>query len=397
MAVEELQHRDRCAITGLGQTDFSRSSGRSVLTLATQASLAAIKDAGLQPSDIDGIVRCDFDVVSHHDLANSLGLDDLAYWGAAGPGGSAPSAMMAQAVGAVVSGMAKNVLVFRSMNGRSGFRLGKGRSQELTGAIGGGGTYEEFYVPYGLVSPGQGWAMLAQRHMHQYGTTSEQLGMIALTCRENANANPGAQMGGRSMTMDDYMASPMISSPLRLNDYCLETDGACAVVVTSTERAKDAPHAPVLIRAVAQGAVPGMQGGIMSPTLARPDPMLSPAVAVARRLYERAGLGPRDVDVAQFYDCFTITVLVQLEAYGFCGEGEGGPLAASGAIAKGGSIPINTSGGNMSDGYIHGMSHIVEGARQIRGDSTAQVPGAETCLVTSGLPVITGAMILRKA
>jgi acetyl-CoA acetyltransferase len=304
--------------------------------------------------------------------------------------------MMAQAVGALMSGQAKNILVFRSMNGRSGFRLGKGRLQGSVGSIGGNGTYEEFFVPYGLVSPGQAWAMLARRHMHEYGTTQEQLGHIALACRDRANANSNAQMHGKPMTMDDYLNAPMISSPLRLPDYCLETDGACAVVVTTAERAGDTPKKPVYLSAVAQGAVPDMQGGLAAPTLMRPDPLRFPSTQVAARLYERAGMGPEDIDVAQFYDCFTITVLVQLEDYGFCKPGEGGPFAASGAIDMGGALPINTSGGNMSDGYIHGMSHIVEGARQLRGESTSQVDGAETCLVTSGLPIVTGGMILRK-
>jgi acetyl-CoA acetyltransferase len=397
MSAVALEHRDRCAIVGAGSTGFSRDSGRSVLSLATEASLAAISDAGLVPADIDGIVRCDFDVVAHNDLANALNLPNLTYWGASGPGGAAPAGMMAQAIGAILSGQATAVLVYRSMNGRSGFRLGKGRTQALGGAIGGNGSYEEFFVPYGLVSPGQMWAMLAQRHMHQYGTTSDQLGQIAVTCRERANANPNAQMSGRSLTLDEYLASPMISSPLRLPDYCLETDGACAVVVTSAERAADTAKPAVLIRALAQGSVPGVQPGMASPVLMRPDPLTLPSTNIAKTLYQRAGMGPEDVDVAQFYDCFTITVLVQLEDYGFCAPGEGGPFVESGAIGKGGSLPINTSGGNLSDGYIHGMSHIVEGVLQLRGESTSQVPGVETCLVTSGLPISSGAMILRRA
>ena len=393
----ELSHRDSCAIAGIGTTDFSRNSGRSVLSLATEAGTKAIADAGLKPEDIDGIIRCDFDVVTHSELASALGLPNMTYWSAHGPGGSAPCSMMASAVGAILSGQAKNVLVYRSMNGRSGFRLGKGRNQLDTGPIGGNGSYEEFFVPYGSVSPGQVWALLAQRHMHDYGTTEEQLGHIAVNVRERANANPGAQVGHKSLTMDDYLAAEMISSPLRLYDYCLETDGACAVVVTTTERARDLPKPPALISAVAMGAVPGAQGGMAAPTMLRPDPMLFPSVNIAKTLYSRAGMGPSDIDVAQFYDCFTITILVQLEDYGFCGRGEGGPFAESGAIGKGGSLPINTSGGNLSDGYIHGMSHIVEGVRQLRGDSTSQVPGAETCLVTSGLPIISSAMILRSA
>ena len=388
--------RDATAIIGAGNTDFSRNSGRSVLTLATQASLAAIADAGLEPSDIDGIVRCDFNVVTHNDLAHSLGLTNLTFWASNGPGGSAPSAMMGQAVGALMSGQATNVLVYRAMNGRSGFRLGKGRLQAASGPIGGNGTFEEFFVPYGLVSPGQMWAMLARRHMYEYGTTQEQLGAIALACRARANDNPNAQLHGRPLAMDDYRSSPMISSPLRLLDYCLETDGACAVVITTTDRAADRPKNPVLISAVTQAVIPDMQGGLASPALMRPDPLRLPSTQVAVKLYERSGMGPEDIDVAQFYDCFTITVLVQFEDYGFCKPGEGGPFADSGAIDPGGSLPINTSGGNLSDGYIHGMSHIVEGVRQLRAESTSQVAGAETCLVTSGLPITTSGMILRK-
>lgn len=388
--------RDKTAIVGVGNTDYSRNSGRSVLTLATQASLAAIEDAGLQPNDIDGIVRCDFDVVTHNDLANSLGLTDLTFWGSNGPGGSAPSAMMGQAVGALMSGQATNVLVYRSMNGRSGFRLGKGRLQAASGPIGGNGTHEEFFVPYGLVSPGQMWAMLAQRHMHEYGTTEEHLGAIATACRARANANPNAQLHDRPLSMDDYLNAPMISTPLRLVDYCLETDGACAVVVTTADRAASGPKTPVLISAVTQAVIPEMQGGLASPALMRPEPLRLPSTRVAAKLYQRSGMGPDDIDVAQFYDCFTITVLVQFEDYGFCKPGEGGPFAASGAIDLDGSLPVNTSGGNLSDGYIHGMSHIVEGARQLWGESPSQVKGAETCLVTSGLPITTSGMILRK-
>jgi len=280
--------RDATAIIGTGNTDYSRASGRSVLTLATQASLAAIADAGLEPGDIDGIVRCDFDVVTHNDLANSLGITDLTFWGSNGPGGSAPSAMVGQAVGALMSGQARNVLVYRSMNGRSGFRLGKGRLQAASGPIGGNGTYEEFFVPYGLVSPGQMWAMLARRHMHEYGTTEDQLGAIAIACRDRANANPNAQMSDRPLTMDGYHASPVISSPLRLVDYCLETDGACAVVITTADRAADRPKNPVYISAVTQAVIPDMQGGLASPVLMRPDPMLLPSTQVAAKLYERS-------------------------------------------------------------------------------------------------------------
>lgn len=395
MADQQFSHRDRCAIAGIGTTDFSTNSGRSELTLAVQASLAAIADAGLTPRDIDGIIRCDVDHVRHNDLVNALGITDLSYMGDLGVGGVAPCGMVGQAVAAILAGMAKNVLVFRSLNGRSGRRFGL--SGVTQAKVGGGNTYDEFFAPYGLLTSGQIFALMAQRHMTEYGTNEKDLGQIAVTCRARANANPGAQMHGRSMTIDDYLNARMISRPLRLFDFCLETDGACALVVTSTERAKDGPQPPALIRAVAQGSPRNPQPGVQFPVLMRENITTLPAKPTADKLYSRAGMGPEDIDVAQLYDCFSITVLLQLEDFGFCAKGEGGPFVSSGEIDLGGRIPINTSGGHLSDGYVHGMSHIVEGVRQIRGTSTSQVAGAETCLVTS-TPLPPGsALILRAA
>jgi acetyl-CoA acetyltransferase len=393
MADEEFHHRDRCAIVGIGATDFSRDSRRSDLTLACEAALAALEDAGLTPGDIDGIVRCDMDTVGHNDLADALGIPDLTYWSQVGPGGVAPCAMVGQAVGAILSGQATTVLVFRELNGRSGRRYGL--SSAVDTRVGGAGSYDEFFAPYGLLTPGQLFAIMAQRHMIEYGTKEEEIGQIALTCRDRANANPAAQMYGRTMTMDNYLSARMISSPLRLFDFCLETDGACAVLVTSAARARDCRKPPVLIRAVAQGSVPSPQPGIQFPVLMRQSITELPARTVARTLYRRAGLGPADIDVAQIYDCFTITALLQLEDWGFCEKGEGGPFVAGGGIDLGGRIPINTGGGHLSEGYLHGMNHILEGVRQIRGESTSQVAGAEVCLVTcTPLPPGSG-LILR--
>ncbi|HKH03771.1 MAG TPA: hypothetical protein VKA65_01305 [Acidimicrobiales bacterium] len=395
------EHRDRCAIVGIGATDFSRNSGRSDLTLATQASLAAIEDAGLTIGDIDGIVRCDLDQVKHQDLAESLGIDELTYWGETGPGGAAPCAQVAQAVAAIESGQATSVLVFRALNGRSGRRYGQADPARAgdgagTEVVGGNVSWDEWFMPHGLLTPGQAFALLAQRHMAEYGTTSEQLGAIALACRERANANPAAQMHDRKLSLDDYLAGRMISAPLRLFDFCLETDGACAVVVTSTERARDLRRKPALIRAVAQAGMPRGQGGDMFPVLMRESVTTLPARHVADLLYRRAGIGPEDVDVAQLYDCFTITVLMELEDWGFCAKGEGGPFVAGGGIGMEGTIPVNTGGGHLSEGYIHGMNHVVEGVRQVRGESTSQVPGAETCLVAC-TPLPPGSAILLRA
>jgi acetyl-CoA acetyltransferase len=392
---DDFSHRDRCAIVGLGATEYSRSSGRSDLSLATQAALAAVDDAGLSPKDIDGIVRCDMDLVRPNDLVDSLGLDGLSYYGEVGPGGVAPCGMVGQAVAAILAGLATTVLVFRCLNGRSGRRYGLSSATETK--VGGGGTYDEFFLPYGLLTSGQIFGLMAQRHMTEFGTSEKDLGHIALACRARANANPAAQMHDKPLTMDDYMSARMISRPLRLYDFCLETDGGCAVIVTSAERAKDLRKPPVLIRAVAQGSLPSPQPGIQFPVLLRESITTLPAKPTADTLFRRAGLGPEDIDVAQFYDCFTITVLMQLEDFGFCPKGEGGSFVSSGEIDLGGRLPINTGGGHLSEGYMHGMNHIVEGVRQMRGESTSQVPGAETCLVTS-TPLPPGsALILRAA
>lgn len=386
--------RDRCSIIGVGTTDYSFNSGRSTLTLAAQASSAAIADAELQPNDIDGIVRCEMDEVLHADLAATLGLPNVHFWAAGSWAGAAPCGMVGLAVNAICSGQARNVLVFRSLNGRSGRRFGR----EWAGgpSVGGGGSYLEFLAPYGLQSPGMAYALFARKHMIDFGTTSEQLGHIALACHARANQNPAAQRYGHVLTMPEYLDSRMIADPLRRYDFCLETDGAAAVIVSTAGAARDHGKPPVLIRAVAQGdeAVP-RQGGLWGNLLT--GPLTNASAALADRLYRLAGMRPEDIDVAQFYDCFSITVMMQLEDYGFCKRGEGGPFAASGALELDGSLPINTSGGNLADGYIHGLSHIVEGVRQLRGDSTAPVAGAETCLVTSGMPGPgSSALILRK-
>ncbi|MGB0112400.1 MAG: hypothetical protein WBP59_04195 [Ilumatobacteraceae bacterium] len=378
---------------GIGSTDFSKASGRSVLTLATSAARAAISDAGLQIDDVDAVIRCENDIVGHNDIAHALGLRELSYWGSTPGGGAAPSGMIGQAVAAVTAGLATTVLVYRSLNGRSGERYGQGAGHEAR-AIGGFGSYDEFFMPYGLLTPGQVWALIFRRHMIEFGSTTESLREIALTCRRRANANPRAQLGHKLMTAEDYDNEPIISDPLRKFDFCLETDGASAVIVTSAERARDGAQPMCTITATAQSASHGMQPAVMFPVLMRGSLVEQPSAGVADLLYRRAGIGPDGIDVAQFYDCFTPTVLMQLEDYGFCTKGEGSDFAMSGALELGGSIPINTAGGNLSEGYIHGMSHIVEGVRQIRGSSTSQVDGAKTCLVTSGLPVVSSALIL---
>lgn len=388
--------RDRCAITGIGRTEYSKNSGRSELTLAVEAARAAITDAGLDPRDIDGLVRCDMDHVNQGAMAGALALTDLTYCADVGVGGAASCAMVGAAVAAVLAGQAENVLVYRSLNGRSEARFGAAITPRATKA-GGQGSYDEFFTPYGLLTAPQSFALIAQRHVIEYGTQPEHFAAVALACRENANRTPHAQMRDKPLTLEQYLGSRMISTPLRLFDCCLESDGACAVIVTRAEKLKDSPHGGALVRAVAQGAARGMSGGMMFPSVTWDEPLALSLPRVASTLWSRAGLGPGDIDVAQIYDCFTISVLLALEGYGLCGRGESGPFAASGAIRSSGSIPINTDGGNMSGGYVHGLNHVVEGVRQMRGSADVQVAGAETCLVTSGPIGISSALVLRSA
>ncbi len=387
--------RERCAIAGTGSTEFSRHAGRSELRMAAEAVDAALADAGIDPSEVDGIVRSDMENVSSNALADTIGVDNLTFWAETGMGGAAPCGQIGLAVGAILSGQASTVVCFRSIAWATGGGVGAGRMRSGSG-VGGNGTYEELFMPYGMFLPVSTYATIARRHMIEHGTTQAQLGAIALTCRRRANANPAAQMHDRLLDMDTYLGSRVISSPLHLFDCCLVSDGACAVVVTSLERARDTDRPVVAIRAVAQSSGAKVGPGLLSPMLTRPSITTWPSATVARTLYARAGLGPSEVDVAQIYDCFTPTVLIQLEDYGFCAKGDGGPFAESGAIDIDGTIPINTAGGNLSEGYIHGMNHIVEGVRQLRGESTSPVPDAEVCLVTSGPPPATSAMILRR-
>ncbi|MET3859411.1 acetyl-CoA acetyltransferase [Dietzia sp. 2505] len=383
-----------CAIVGIGTTDYSKASGRSPLTLAAQASRAALIDAGIDPREVDGIVRCDMDLVSAPALADSLGVRDLTYWGETGPGGSGPAAMVGQAVAAVRAGLASTVVVFRALNGRSGNRYGL---VDDRGAVGGDASYDEFFLPFGMQTPGQFFAVVARRYAHEHGLSLDELsnglGSIALAGRAHANNNPAAQFCDRTMTRDDYLASRMLADPLRLFDFCLETDGAAAVVVTTTERARDLAGSAVPILSVAQGTGRGVQPGQMFPALLRPSATSWPSAATAPTLFGRAGVAAGDIDVAQVYDCFTITVLIQLEDYGFVPRGTAAGLTDA-DLSVGGMLPVNTSGGHLSEGYIHGMNHVVEGVRQIRGTSTNQVEGAELSLVTSAPPPGASALIL---
>ncbi len=376
----------RAAVAGVGHTAYSRRSDRSELAMAAEASLAAIKDAGLTPEEIDGIVRLNMDNVTEVDLQNALGIPRLRYYphfGWADLCGAVTSAAMA-----IAAGMASSVLVFRSMNGRSGRRLGVAQPVQIATGD------SAFSAPYGNLTPVQWDALIARRHMHQYGTTSRQFGAVAVACRKHANRNPQAIMYRQPMTIEDHQASRMIADPLRLLDCCLECDGAGAIVITAAERARDLRRPPAYILAGAMGT--GPRQGVHRP-YAYPNMAEFPETKfVAQQVFGMAGVKPQDIDVAQIYEHFSVAVIIALEDFGFCNKGEGGPFVEGGRIEIGGGLPVNTSGGNLSEVYIHGITHIIEGVRQVRGVSTAQVPGAELSLVAGPNFIPTGALIFCR-
>jgi acetyl-CoA acetyltransferase len=238
-----------------------------------------------------------------------------------------------------------------------------------------------------MLSPPLMLAPLAQRYKYEFGITPEQFGEVALVCRDNASRNPRAVLGTRPLTMETYLNSRMIADPLRLFDCCQENDGACVLIVTSLERARDLRRKPVRILAAGQGSEPGWSsGGLGSHGMPEEFYAAGAGKRLSERLYAHAGITPDDVDTVQIYDHFTPFVLMILETFGFCGRGEGGQFVSEGHIRwPTGKLPLNTSGGHLSEAYIHGLNLAVEGVRQLRGESTSQVAGAEICVVTVGV------------
>lgn len=404
----------RACIAGVGETRYAKWGGiteASEYQLAVAAVLGALDDAGLTADDVDGLASFAEDRNEATFLAADLGIPELRYatmsWL---PGGGGACAAVSNAATAVESGQADVVVVYRSLCQGQFRRFGRGRGNQPAGGrpaarqpgIRRARTLLEahvaFTMPFGMLGPPIAYAMVTRRHMHKYGTTEQQLGAVAVTTRAHAQRNPRAIMAQRPMTMDDYLGSRLVSDPFHLFDCCLESDGACAVVVTSAERAADGRHPAVEIVAGAQGTLRGFGHGQYS-NVSMPDDDYASAGArqVAARLWGRAGIEPSDIDVAQIYDHFTGLVLLSLEDFGFCGRGESGPFAASGALAwPDGSLPTNTHGGSLSEAYVHGLNHVVEGVRQLRGGSTCQVDGARTCLVTSAAGVPTSALVLGR-
>ena len=383
--------RDQACIVGVGHTEYSKDSGRSEMRLACEAITAAMDDAGLTPDDVDGIAKYTYDNNDPITLAKNLRIPRLNFFGeVAYGGGGGPVGTVLLAAMAVATGQARAVVAFRAMNERSG--RGTPRYGQASDSLGASGT-SSYHAPYGLFTPAQMVALAAHRHMHLYGTESRHFGEIAVAVRHHANQNPDACMYGRPMTLDDHQNSRMIATPIRLLDCCLETDGAAAVIVTSAERARDLRQAPVFIASGGMGAG-GWNDRSMIKDVESPE---TEATVIARHVFDDAGIRHDDIDVLFLYDHFTPLVLMALEEYGFCERGTGKDFVADGRLRwPDGALPVNTSGGNLSEGYLHGMQNNIEAVRQLRGQARCQVNEARYAFVAAGNGIATTAMILRR-
>ncbi len=379
------------AIAGIGSTEFSKDSGRSELRLAVEACRAALEDAGLAPADVDGLVTFSMDSNAEIAVARELGAGELTFFGLVGYGGGAACGTVQHAAMAVATGAASTVLCYRALNERSGRRFGQVAAGALAGATS-SAIDSGWHYPMGLATPAATVAMAARRYMHAYGATSADFGAVAVADRRHAATNPAAWFYRRPITLAEHQESRWICEPLRLLDCCQETDGAVAVLVTSRERARSGPNPPAVITAAAQGSGPNQY---TMTSYYRDDMTGLPEMGVvARQLWAQAGLRPGDVRTAVLYDHFTPYVLMQLEELGFCGRGEARHFIADGAIELDGALPLNPHGGQLGEGYLHGMNGIAEAVRQVRGTAVNQVPGDGPVLVTAGTGVPTSGLVL---
>lgn len=380
----------QCAIAGIGQTEFSTNSGRSELRVACDAILAALADAGLEAKDIDGIVTYTIDNNDEVSLMRALGILDLKYSVRLPMGGGGSAMTIHHACAAVASGAATTVVIWRAMNERSEYRFGQPKEAPSGSRIN-DMTFTIWGIPYGLQFPGACSALSFQRYMNKYGVTNADLGHIVVQQRAYAATNPLARFYGEPITLDDHQNSKWIADPvIRLFDCCQESDGGVALVVTSRERARDLKGQHVRILGSAASIPYNVEP--LTPYYTDDPMVMQQSVNSARRVFEAAGVGPKDIDVALLYDAFSPEVVQQLEAFGFCGPGEAIDFVKSGATRIDGELPLNTNGGLIGEAYIHGLNMVTEGVRQLRGVAANQRRDAELVLFSSG----NGAVILAK-
>ncbi len=380
--------RDKAAVSGIGETAYTRGTPRSALALQLEASLAAIADAGLSPRDIDGVIPYFPGGGIAEDFIANLDLPDLKLSAFVPMGGATCVAALQMAAMAVASGVCRHVLIAVGRTGYSGARVSARLQQFPQFALA-----TEFEAPIGMFAPAQLYAQGARRHMELYGTTARQFAEVAVVTRQHAILNGNAVMN-KPLTVEEHQASRLISDPFRLFDCSLESDGGAAVIVSATDTARASNKPLVTIMGVAEGH-PESPASIAQ----RPDLLEFGLAKAAPRAFEMAGVGPEDMDVAEIYDCFTFTVIRQLELLGFCKTGEGGPFVQDGRIALGGDLPINTHGGLLSQAHVVGLNHVIELVRQLRGTAgRAQVKEAEMGLVTGYGDMGDGSIaIMRRA
>ena len=391
---------DRAAVAGIGQTRFAKGMGRTELDLAAEAIVAACDDAGLPVTAVDGLVYYDVEQVPPWHLGSMLGLADLRYFCGTPSGGGGAASLIGLAALAVATGTADHVICFRARNRSKGASYGTGANQggrpwTKSGTV--LADLRQFHHPFGVAAPAQEMALIARGHMGRYGTRAEHFGMQAVAQRFHASRNPNA-IYRQEITLDDWAASRMVADPIRLFDCSMENDGAVAVLVTRTERARDLRQPPAIVMAAAHGWHPIHTE--LADTFARGAHLGGNAVggvAIGRRLFGQAGVTPADVDAAMVFDHFTMAVPLSLEQYGFCAMGEGGPMIESGATRwPDGALPVNTHGGSNGEAFVHGVNHLPEAVRQIRGTSTSQVEGCEIVFVNGAITDTSGAVLLRR-
>ncbi|OPY81619.1 MAG: thiolase [Syntrophorhabdus sp. PtaU1.Bin153] len=361
----------KAAIVGVGESDLGYTPDKTFLQLIAQATNRALDDAGLTKSDIDGLFSAGWLTMESIMVAEYLGIQPT-YSDNTLSGGSAFEFHVEHAVAAISVGLCETALICYAETPLSDRKRGMARSF-ATGAP--QEPEEQFEIPYGQWVPIPTYALAAQRHMYQYGTTSTQLAEIAVAARKWASLNPAATMRD-PLTIDDVLASPMMSTPLRLRDCCLVSDGGGAVIVTTAERAKNLRKKPVWILGCGESHTHRSISGM-------PDLTVTPAKFSGERAFRMAGLAPSDIDLLELYDSFTITVLLQLEDLGFCPKGEGGRFVEGQRLAPGGQRPANTSGGGLSCLHtgMFGIFLLIEAARQLRGEcGDRQVQKVKTAL-----------------
>ena len=382
-----MTRRETAAISGIGETAYMRGSPKSAFELQIEASLTAIRDAGLDPKDIDGIIPIGITGAPAEAFVTNFGIPDLRFSALTPMGGASGIAAVQCAMAAITAGICNHVLIPAGRNVSSGAKAGVRIHQMPQFHL-----VTEFELPQGAIAPAQLYAPMARRHMEVFGTTSRQFAEIAVTIRAHALLNDNALMK-KPITVEDHQNSRMIADPFRLLDCSLESDGGAALVVSSTERARDMRQPRIQVLGIAEGH-PDSPSSITQ----RHDLTRLGMAKAAPKAFEMAGVRHADIDVAEIYDCFTYIVLCQLEDMGFCKKGEGGPFVEGGRLRLGGELPTNTHGGLLSQAHMLGMNHIVELVRQLRGQGgRAQVENAEIGLCTGYGDMGDGALaILRR-